>query len=166
MNIIRFSYRGLFRLTADQPRLTPHKFTPMPGVHQSLYVIKIISGILLIFLMVTASACAEKKSSEKEKENTKPSGERIIRITFDLKGDDIGSPEYQGVLHKIVTSIREKEAGEIMSSGFGMGNMNIVMRIKGEESIKEIQKIITDNYPKASYRMEQSFKDRDASRFF
>ncbi len=32
MNIIRFSYRGLFRLTADQPRLTPHKFTPMPGV--------------------------------------------------------------------------------------------------------------------------------------
>jgi len=116
--------------------------------------------------MVTASACAEKKSSEKEKETTKPSGERIIRITFDLKGDDIGSPEYQGVLHKIVTSIREKEAGEIMSSGFGMGNMNIVVRIKGEESIKEIQKIITDNYPNASYRIKQSVKNWDASEFF
>jgi hypothetical protein len=129
-------------------------------------MIKGISAILLIFLVVTASACAEKKSSEQKNETIKPSGERTIRITFDLKGDDISTPEYQGVLHKIITSIREKEAGEIMSSGFGMGNMNIVVRIKGEESIKEIQKIITDNYPKASYTIEQSFKDRDASRFF
>jgi hypothetical protein len=64
-------------------------------------------GILLIFLMITATVCAEKKSSEKEIENTKPSGEGIIRIVFDLKGDDIGSPEYQGVLHRIITSIKE-----------------------------------------------------------
>ena len=125
-----------------------------------------ISGILLIFLMVTVSACAEKKSLEHEKESAKPSGERIIRITFDLKGDDIGAPEYRGVLHKILTSIREKEAGEIVSSGFGMGNMNIVLRIKGEVSIKEIQTIITNNYPDASYRIEQSSKHRDASQFF
>jgi hypothetical protein len=116
--------------------------------------------------MVAVSACAEKKSSEQKNENAKPSGERTIRIIFDLKGDDISAPEDQGFLHKIITSIREKEAGEIMSSGFGMGNMNIVVRIKGEESIKEIQKIITDNYPKASYTIEQSFKDRDSSRFF
>ena len=129
-------------------------------------MIKGIGAILLIFLVVTASACTETKSPEKEKEIAKPSGSGIIRITFDLKGDDISTPEYQGVLHKIITSIREKEAGEIMSSGSGMGNMNIVVRIKGEESIKEIQKIITDNYPKASYTIEQSFKDRDASRFF
>jgi len=130
-------------------------------------VIKSISCILLIFLMVAVSTCAEKKSSEQEKENSKPSGERIIKITFDLKGDDISTPEYQATLHKIITSIREKEAGEIMSSGFGMGNMNIVVRIKGEESIKEIQKIITNNYPKASYKTEQSVKKNwDASEFF
>ena len=130
------------------------------------YVTGSMRGILLIFLMVTAAGCAEKKTSEQEKENTKPSGERIIRITFDLKGDDIGSPEYQGVLHKIITSIRAKEVGEIMSSGFGMGNMNIVVWIKREESINEIQKIIADNYPDASYRIEQSGKRRDAYRFY
>ena len=116
--------------------------------------------------MVTAFACAEKKSTEQKKEDTKPSGERIIRITFELKGDDIGTPEYQGVLHKIIIAIREKEAGEIMSSGFGMGNMNIVVRVKGEESTKDIQKIITDNYPNASYRIKQSVKNWDASEFF
>ena len=115
--------------------------------------------------MVIVSACTEKKSSEQE--NTIPSGERIIRITFDLKGDDISTPEYQGILQKIITSVREKEAGEVLSSGFGMGNMNIVVRIKGEESIKEIQKIITNNYPKASYKTEQSVKKNwDASEFF
>jgi hypothetical protein len=116
--------------------------------------------------MVTAFACAGEKSSEQEKENTTPSGERTIRITFDLKGDDISSPEHQGVLHKIIISIREKEAGEIMSSGYGMGNMNIVLRVKGEESIKEIKKIITANYPKASYKIEQNIKSWDASGFF
>lgn len=126
-------------------------------------MIKGIGAILLIFLVVTASACTETKSPEKEKEIAKPSGSGIIRITFDLKGDDIITPEYQGVLHKLY---QEKEAGEIMSSGFGMGNMNIVVRIKEEGSIKEIQKIITANYPKASYTIQRSSKDRDASWFF
>jgi hypothetical protein len=33
--------------------------------------------------------------------------------------------------------------------------MNIVVRIKGDESIKMIRKIVTDNYPEARYIIEQ-----------
>ena len=118
-------------------------------------VFKDIARILLIFLIFASSACTEKKSPEQGKEAAGPAGERIIRITFDLKGDDIGSPENQGVLHKIAAAVREKGAGEIESSGFGMGKMNIVIRIKGDYAIKQLQKIITDNYPEASYTIEQ-----------
>jgi len=46
-----------------------------------------------------------------------------------------------------------------------MGNMNIVIRIKGDESIKEIQKIIADYYSKASYIIDQNRKDREDSGF-
>jgi hypothetical protein len=77
---------------------------------------KSMTKILFFFIIVAACACVEKQSSEHGKETPSPSGERIIRITFDLKGDDIGGPEYQGILHKIATSIREKGAGEIESS--------------------------------------------------
>lgn len=118
-------------------------------------MIKTISGILFIFSFFILSSCFEKVSVDEKKERIEASGERIIRIVFELHGDDIGSPEYQAILHKIITSIKGSEAGEILSSGFGMGNMEIVIKVKGEDAVKKIEKIINENYPEANYSIKR-----------
>ena len=116
-------------------------------------MIKSIIGIIFVFFIVTAYSCSEKVSEDEKKESIEFSGERIISIVFKFPGDDIGSPEYQTILRKIITSIKSEEAGEILSSGFGMGNMEINIKAKGEESIKKIRRIIIDHYPDANYRI-------------
>jgi hypothetical protein len=116
-------------------------------------MIKSIIGIIFIFFIFIAYSCSEKVSVDEKKESIDSSGERIIRIVFNFPGDDIGSPEHQDILHKIITSIKSKETGEILSSGFGMGNMEINIKIRGEESIKKIKRIISDNYPDANYNI-------------
>ena len=112
-----------------------------------------IIGIIFISIMVIVCSCSEKGSVDEKKENVEPSGERIIRIVFNLPGDDIGLPEDRAILNKIITSIRSKDAGEILSSGFGMGSMEVNLRIKGDESLKIIKRIIIDIYPDANYRI-------------
>ena len=119
-------------------------------------MIKSISGVILLFFIFILCSCSEKVSVDEQKENTEFSGERIIKITFKFPGDEIGSPEHQIILHKLITSIKSKEAGEIMSSGFGMGTMEINLKVKGEESIKKIKGIIADTYPAANYSMTSS----------
>jgi len=116
-------------------------------------MIKSIIGIILIFFIFIACSCSEKVSVDEKKAGTEVSEERVIRIVFEFPGDDIGSPEYQTILHGIITLIRSKEAVEILSSGFGMGNMEINIRIKGEGSLDKIKRIISDNYPEANYRI-------------
>ena len=114
-------------------------------------IIKFISGIIFISFIFSVSSCSEKVSVDEKKESIESSGEIIIKIIFKFPGDDIGSPENQAILHKILASIKSKEAGEILSSGFGMGNMEINIKVKGDESIKKIKGIIIDNYPDANY---------------
>ena len=114
---------------------------------------KSISGTILLFFIFILCSCSEKVSVDEQKEKTDFSGERIIRITFKFPGDEIGAPEHQIILHKIITSIKSKEAGDIMGSGFGMGTMEINLKVEGEESIKKIKGIITDTYPTANYSM-------------
>ncbi len=108
-------------------------------------------AILFIFSFFVLYSCFEKASVDEKKEDVELSGERIIRIVFELHGDDIGSPESQALLHKINTSIKTNKAGEVLSSGFGMGKMEIVIKVKGKEAIKKIERIIVDNYPEANY---------------
>jgi hypothetical protein len=86
-----------------------------------------------------------------KKEKIESSGVRIIRIVFKFPGDDIGSPEHHAIIHKILAPIKSREAGDILSSEFGMGNVEINVKVKGEESIKKIKRIIFDNYPDANY---------------
>ena len=116
-------------------------------------MIKSLIGIIFVFLIFISYSCSENVSVDEKKESIETAGEKIIRIVFNLPGDDIGSPENQAILHKIITSIKSAEAGEILSSGFGMGNMEINIKVEGEESINKIKKIIIDNYPDANYRI-------------
>jgi hypothetical protein len=116
-------------------------------------MIKSIIGIIFIFLIFISYSCSENVSVDEKKESIETAGEKTISIVFNFSGDDIGSPEHQTILHKIITSIKTMDAGEILSSGFGMGNMEINIRVEGEESINKIKKIIIDNYPDANYRI-------------
>ena len=116
-------------------------------------MIKSVIGIIFVFLIFISYSCSENVSVDEKKESIETAGEKIIRIVFNLPGDDIGSPENRDMLHKIITSIKSAEAGEILSSGFGMGNMEINIKVEGEESINKIKKIIIDNYPDANYRI-------------
>ncbi len=116
-------------------------------------MIKSIIRFIFIFFIFIAYSCSENVSVDEKKESIETAGVRITRIVFNFPGDDIGSPEHQAILHKIITSIKSMEAGEILSSGFGMGNMEINIKVEGEESIKKIKKIIIDNYPDANYRI-------------
>ena len=116
-------------------------------------MIKSVIGIIFVFLIFISYSCSENVSVDEKKESIETAGEKIIRIVFNFPGDDIGSPENQAISHKIIISIKSMEAGEILSSGFGMGNMEINIKVEGEESINKIKKIIIDNYPDANYRI-------------
>ena len=110
-------------------------------------VIAVLAGLL-------AFGCAEKPSvNERNKDGTEPSRPAIIRIVFDLPGDDIGSPEDQAILDALRDAVVDSKAGEIMSSGFGMGTMEIVVAIDRDQSMEGLKKIIGAVYPKAKYRI-------------
>jgi hypothetical protein len=79
----------------------------------------------------------------------------VVRIVFDLAGDDIGGPEYEEIMDAIREDIKSNEAGEILSSGYDMGNMELVMAIEGDEEMRKIKRIIINRYPEAKYRIEQ-----------
>lgn len=124
-------------------------------------MIKSIGVILPIFAVLLMYSCTEKLSTDAEKKNREPSGEQIIGIKFSFPGDDIGSPENRAVLHQITASIKSRGAGEILRSGFGMGNMELVVKLKGEESINGIKEIINEIYPAANYSIKKYRGDMD-----
>ena len=78
-------------------------------------MIKSVIGIIFVFLIFISYSCSENVSMDEKKESIETAGEKIIRIVFNLPGDDIGSPENRAILHKIITSIKSVEAGEILS---------------------------------------------------
>lgn len=116
-------------------------------------VVKTLSGIMVISFLFIACSCSGNASVNDQKEVPAKAGERIIRIVFNLPGDDIGAPEPRATLNRIITSIRSEAAGEIVSSGFGMGNMEVTIKIKRDASLEIIKRIITADYPNANYRI-------------
>ena len=103
---------------------------------------------------ILASGCAEKTSvNDRSKEGSEPSRPAIIRVVFDLPGDDIGSQEDQAMLSALKDAVVGSKAGDIVSSGFGMGTMEIVVAIDSDESIEVVRKIVGDVYPEAKYRI-------------
>ena len=110
--------------------------------------IALLAGLLIF-------GCSEKPPVTDSKDRLELSHNNVIRIVFDLPGDDIGSQEYQTILNALRDAIFRNKAGDIINSGFGMGNMEIVVAIDSDESIGVIRKIVGDVYPKARYRIER-----------
>jgi hypothetical protein len=107
-----------------------------------------LTGILL------APGCSEKVSVGENKERTNSSRQSVVRIVFQLPGDDIGGQEYQPILDAIRAEIIGTRAGEIISSGYGMGTMEIVVAVDSDASTEALKRIVGDIHPEANYRIE------------
>jgi len=116
-------------------------------------VVQTLIGIMAVSFLFIACSCSENASVNEKKEGPAKSGKRTIRIVFTLPGDDIGAPEHRAILNRIITSIRSDKAGEIISSGYGMGNMSVTLKAEGDGAIAIIKRIILDTYPEADYRI-------------
>jgi hypothetical protein len=110
--------------------------------------IALLAGLLMF-------GCSEKPPVTDNKGSLEPSHNKVVRIVFDLPGDDIGSQEYQAILNALRDAIFRNKAGDIINSGFGMGTMEIVVAIASEESAGVLRRIVGDVYPKAKYRIER-----------
>jgi hypothetical protein len=101
-------------------------------------------------------ACQGKAPVEKVDAGAASPDRHVIRIAFSLPGDDLGSPEYAELLDRIRAGILSRGAGEVLSSGFGMGSMEIVVSVEQEKSEEVIAGIIAETYPAARYRIERT----------
>ncbi len=109
--------------------------------------IALLAGLLVI-------GCAEKPGvNEGNKDSAEPSRRAVVRIVFDLPGDDIGSQEDQVLLDALRDAIVGSGAGELVSSGFGMGTMEIVVAVDGDESLQVMKTIVGEVSPGAKHRI-------------
>jgi len=109
--------------------------------------IALLAGLLL-------SGCAEKAPvNDGNHDGTAASRGEVVRIVFDLPGDDIGSQEDQVILDALRDAVAASKAGEITSSGFGMGTMELVVAIDRRESIEVLRRIVGEVSPGAKYRI-------------
>jgi hypothetical protein len=77
----------------------------------------------------------------------------VVRIVFDLPGDDIGGPEAQALLEDVKAAIIERRAGEILRTGHGMGETEIVVQFQGDDALEKIKQAIDAVRPGAKYRI-------------
>lgn len=113
-----------------------------------------IPGAIAVLAGLLASGCAEKAAvNDGNKDGTEPPRRAVVRIVFDLPGDDIGSQEDQVVLDALREAVVERKAGDIVSSGFGMGTMEIVVAIDSGETVESLRRIVGDVSPGAKYRI-------------
>ncbi|MFN2240361.1 MAG: hypothetical protein ABR524_13305, partial [Thermoanaerobaculia bacterium] len=114
----------------------PERMTPRSGA-----TIAVLTGLLLF-------GCAEKAPvNDGSHDGTAASRGEVVRIVFDLPGDDIGSQEDQVLLDALRDAVAAGKAGEIMSSGFGMGTMELVVAIDRRESIEVLRQIVDEVSP-------------------
>jgi hypothetical protein len=111
------------------------------------------AGLLVIILL---AGCSGKPATTETGGGRDQSQPKVVRIVFDLPGDDIGSPESRALLEKVKAGIQAQAGAEIVSSGFGMGNMEVVVRYDGDESMQRIRNAIDSAAPTARYRVEQT----------
>jgi len=78
---------------------------------------------------------------------------QVVRVVFELPGDDIGGPEAQALLEDVKAALGEEQAGLVLRSGFGMGEAEIVLQVQGDGAPEKIRWAIEATRPQAKYRI-------------
>ena len=81
-------------------------------------------------------------------------GDEVVKVVFSLPGDDIGSPESAAQLERVKAAILERGAGEVLGSGFGMGSMELVVRLRGANARAALEEAVRQAHPAAKFRIE------------
>ena len=109
-------------------------------------------------MLLLLLGCSEKQPGDEAKGKAELSRNGVARIVFDLPGDDIGSQESQMKLEEIKAAILTNGVGEIVSSGYGMGNMEVVVAVSSDKSIEDVRRLVGEVYPDGKYRIQQTTK--------
>ena len=81
------------------------------------------------------------------------------RIEFSLPGDDFASIQELEDINRIKERIIRQAAGEIIYTGSGMGTITILLKVHNQESLKNIDAIIRQEYPHARYFIVPDHKE-------
>ena len=61
-------------------------------------------------------------------------------------------------LEELKAAILTNGIGEIVSSGYGMGNMEVVVALNNDKSIEDVRRLVGQVYPDGKYRIQQTTK--------
>lgn len=103
---------------------------------------------------LVAIGCSEKPFAGGGRQEPEPARHRAVRIVFTVPGDDISSQESQRKLEEVKAAILHSKVGDIISSGYGMGSMEILVACDHDGSIEEIGRVVGGVYPGRRYRLE------------
>jgi hypothetical protein len=107
-------------------------------------------------MVLLTLGCPAKRTAIETKDKAEKSRHEVARIVFTVPGDDIGAQESQKILEEIKAALLANKVGTLVSSGYGMGTMEVVVALNSNESTEEIRRVLGDVYPKGKYRVEQS----------
>ena len=115
-----------------------------------------------LILALVALVCLSCSGNNQESQPAIPPGFQAgqYRIEFSLPGDDPASIQELKIIGRIKEGIVRQGAGEVISTGSGMGTITILMKVHNQESLKIIYAIIRQEYPDARYIM---VPDRDVA---
>jgi hypothetical protein len=107
----------------------------------------------LALLLVLCCACSGPRT-DPEAARGEAAGGGVVRVVFSLPGDDIGSTESVALLERAKAAVLERGAGEVLGSGFGMGNMELVVRLRGDGARAALEEAVRQACPAAKFRIE------------
>jgi len=121
------------------------------GIHLEVWLVMALAGVCCL-------SCSE--NDGKRQPAATPGFEADhYRIEFSLPGDDFASiPELENI-GRIKERIIRQAAGEVISTGSGMGTITILLKVHNRESLKVIDAIIRQEYPSARYFIVPGRKD-------
>lgn len=116
-------------------------------------------SFLLVAIFVFCFACPlsctdQGPQNMTPKEDAFKPGDQV-HIVFPLPGDDFATMDDLAVLNQIKARIVDKKLGDVVSTGAGIGKMEIVLKVGSENFLVPMQKIISEVAPESSFSIEK-----------
>jgi hypothetical protein len=117
---------------------------------KSIFFIIPMAVVLLLVINCSNSDPSQAPQSPDLSSGNQP--DKKLRILFRWPGDDFATKQQLEVRDKIERLISERQIGEVIQSGNGLGWMDIVIEVKEKENAREkIEKIIKQISPDARF---------------